>query len=323
VRTDKRTALGDVLPATVRRDDVRETSVGVWLESEVQWSERFRSIAGVRADWFRFDVDDARGLNSGERSDAIVSPKLTLVAGPWATTELYLQAGLGYHSNDARGVNARVDPVSLDPVRRASPLVRTEGAEAGLRSSLLPGLHSTVSAWWLDIDSELVFIGDAGNTEAGRPSRRYGIELANYWDVSDWLALDADVSWSRARFRDDAPGGRRIPGSVETVVAAGVTLKEWRGFFGSVRARYFGPRPLVEDDSVRSDSTLLVSAQLGYRWRERWSLTVDVFNVLNRKDSDIEYFYESAISPTAPLREERHFHPVGPISARVTLGVAF
>jgi outer membrane receptor protein involved in Fe transport len=220
-------------------------------------------------------------------------------------------------------VNARVDPVTLDPVGRADPLVRSEGAETGVRTSFLPGLHATLSAWWLDIDSELVFIGDAGNTEAGRPSRRYGIELASYWDVNDWLALDADVAWSRSRFRDDAPEGNHIPGSIETVVAAGLTLKEWRGFFGSARLRYFGPRPLLEDDSVRSDSTLLVSAQLGYRWREGWSVTLDVFNLLNREDSDIDYFYESAISPTAPLREERHFHPVEPIAARVTLGVTF
>jgi outer membrane receptor protein involved in Fe transport len=268
-------------------------------------------------------VDDARGLNSGERDDAIVSPKLTLIAGPWANTELYLQGGLGYHSNDARGVNARVDPITLAAVERADPLVRTEGAEAGVRTSLARGHHGTLSAWWLDIDSELVFVGDAGTTEAGRPSRRFGIELANYWDVNDWLALDADVSWSRARFRDDAPEGRRIPGSIETVVAAGVTLKEWRGFFGSARLRYFGPRPLIEDDSARSDGTLLASAQLGYRWNERWALTLDVFNLLNRKDSDIDYFYESAISPSAPLREERHFHPVEPISARVALSATF
>jgi hydrogenase/urease accessory protein HupE len=323
VRVDKLTALGEVLPATVRRDDVAETSVSAWAESEVQWGEHFRSIAGLRADWFRFDVEDARGLNSGERSDAIVSPKLTLVAGPWSDTELYVQGGLGFHSNDARGVNARVDPVTGEPVGRADPLARTEGAEAGVRTSFAPGLHSTVSAWWLDIDSELVFIGDAGNTEAGRPSRRYGLELANYWDVNEWLAFDADVSWSRSRFRDDAPEGNRIPGSIETVVAAGVTLKEWRGFFGSARLRYFGPRPLIEDASVHSDATVLLSAQLGYRFGERWTVTVDAFNLLDRKDSDIDYFYESAISPSAPLREERHFHPVEPISARVTIGATF
>ena len=322
-RVAKTTRAGDGLPVVVRRDDVAETSLGVWLESEVQWSERFRSIAGARADWFRFDVEDARGLNSGERDDAIVSPKLSLVAGPWASTELYVQGGLGYHSNDARGVNSRVDPVTLAAVDRADPLVRTQGAEAGIRTSGAPGLHTTVSAWWRGIDSELVFVGDAGATEAGRPSRRWGFELANYWDLNEHLAFDADVSWSRARFRNDAPEGRRIPGAIETVVAAGITWKGWRGIFGSTRLRYFGPRPLIEDGSAHSDSTLLLSAQVGYRWNERWSLSVDAFNLLNRKDSDIEYLYESAISPAAPLREERHFHPVEPISARVTLSASF
>jgi hypothetical protein len=323
VRVDKIDRDGRLLPATVRRDDVIETSIGVWGESEIAWSEHFRSVVGLRADWFRFDVEDRRGLDSGERDDAIVSPKLTLVFGPWDDTEIYVQGGLGFHSNDARGVNARVDPVTGARSRRADPLVRTEGAELGARSAFAPGLHSTLSAWWLDIDSELIFIGDAGTTEAGRPSRRYGIELANYWDVNEWLALDADFSWSRTRFRDAAPEGDHVPGSIETVVAAGVTLKEWRGFFGSVRLRYFGPRPLREDDGVRSDATLLLGAQLGYRWRERYTLTLDAFNLLNREDSDIDYFYESAIAPSAPLREERHFHPVEPISARVTFGVSF
>ncbi len=162
-----------------------------------------------------------------------------------------------------------------------------------MRTTFLPGLHRTVSAWWLDIDSELVFVGDAGTTEAGRPSRRYGVELANYWAVNDWLTLDADVSWSHARFGDKAPEGRHIPGSIETVVAAGATISDWHGFFASLRLRYFGPRPLLEDDGVRSDSTILLGAQLGYRFGERWTLTVDAFNLLDRKDSDLDYFYET------------------------------
>ncbi|MBM4385955.1 MAG: TonB-dependent receptor [Deltaproteobacteria bacterium] len=319
----QRVAKAGGLPAIVRSDDIAETSVSGFAEGELHWSDTFRSVLGVRADWFHCDVRDRLGLNSGERSDAIVSPKLTLIAGPWDGTELYAQAGLGYHSNDARGVNTRIDPLTLVGVKRADPLVRTAGAEVGVRTAFLPGLHSTVSAWWLDLDSELVFVGDAGTTEAGRPSRRYGLELANYWNATDWLTLDADVSWSRTRFRDDAPEGNHVPGSIETVVAAGATIEDWRGFFASVRLRYFGPRPLIEDDSARSDATLLVSAQAGYRWNERWTLTLDAFNLLDREDSDIDYFYESRISPTAPLSEERHFHRVEPISARLTLSAQF
>ena len=102
----------------------------------------------------------------------------------------------------------------------ADPLVQTYGAEAGVRNSTLPGLHSSIAFWWLEIDSELLFVGDAGTTEATRPSRRYGVELTNYYNPTPWLTFDVDYSWSHARFRDDEPEGDHIPGSVENVVAA-------------------------------------------------------------------------------------------------------
>jgi hydrogenase/urease accessory protein HupE/outer membrane receptor protein involved in Fe transport len=314
---------------TVRDDRIHETSAGPFFEAEIQWCERFRSVAGVRADWYRFYVDDSLDLNSDSRDDLIASPKLSLIFGPWGSTEFYLQGGLGFHSNDARGVNTRIDPVSLDPLDRADPLVRTHGAEAGMRASWLPGLHSTASVWMLDLDSELVFIGDAGTTEAGRPSRRYGIELANYWSPTGWLDFDLDFSLSRARFRDNpreagVPIGRHVPGSIQSVLAAGVTLKELGGFSGGLRLRYFGPRPLSEDNDAHSGSTTLVSASLGYRFNETWSLEFDVFNLFDREDSDIEYFYESRIAPLpTDAAEEIHFHPVESTSARVGVTARF
>jgi len=314
---------GNSLPARVRDDRILETSISPYFEAEVQWNEWLRSIAGVRVDYFRFEVDDERGLNSGVRDDAIASPKLTLAFGPWADTEFYLQGGFGFHSNDARGVNTRIDPVTGEAVTPADPLVRTVGTEAGVRTNWLRGLHSTISAWWLDIDSELIFVGDAGTTEAGRPSRRYGLEFANYYSPTDWLTFDADIAISHTRFRDNAPEGRYIPGSIESVAAAGVTVSNWHGFFGSVRVRYFGPRPLTEDDSVRSGSTTLLNAEVGFEVNDHWRFRVEAFNLLNRKDSDIDYFYESAISPSAPIREQIHFHPVEPISARAVLEVRF
>jgi hydrogenase/urease accessory protein HupE len=311
---------------TTRDDKIRETSVAPWLEAEVQWCERFRSVAGLRADWYRFEVDDRRDVNSGERDDLIGSPKLSLIFGPWGSTELYLQGGLGFHSNDARGVNTRIDPT--DPtlttlVNRADPLVRTEGFEGGMRTTWLPGLHSTISLWQLDLDSELVFIGDAGNTEASRPSRRRGIEIANYYTPTEWLTLDLDVSISRARFRDDSPDGDEVPGSIENVVAAGIAVHDLGPFSASLRMRYFGPRPLVEDDSARSGSTTLVSAGLGYQIDDTWSVEAEVFNLFDRDESDIEYFYDSDTGLGTALPEEIHFHPVEPMSARIGVTARF
>ncbi len=331
VRVDKVNAAdGSLLPATTREDEILQTSGGLFLENKVQWSDRFRTVAGVRGDLYRFDVDAGRGPNSGERSDGIASPKLSLIAGPWAKTEIYVQGGLGFHSNDGRGTVTRVDPVTGSPVdadgnpiQRADPLVQTVGAEVGVRTLAVDRLQSTVSFWWLDIDSELLFVGDAGLTEASRPSRRYGVEWANFYTLAKDLTLDADFSFSHAEFRDNDPAGDHIPGSIESVIAAGISYHPAKGLFGGLRLRYFGPRPLIEDDTFRSGETILLSGQIGYRFNPTWTLTAEVFNVLDRRDHDIDYAYESRVRPGDAAVTQRHYHPVEPIQARFALTARF
>ena len=124
----------------------------------------------------------ATALNSGQGTSGLLSPKVSAVFGPWAGTELYANAGMGFHSNDARGAGITVDP-DRSTGQRVTPLVRAKGAEVGMRTVRVRGLQSTVSLWYLGLDSELLFVGDAGTTEPGRPSRRYGVEWTNYWRV--------------------------------------------------------------------------------------------------------------------------------------------
>lgn len=312
--------------STTRADHVIETSVGVYYENKTQWAEKVRTVAGVRADVFNFDVRTSNlDVNTGEKTSFIASPKASLIFGPWAQTEFYINGGLGYHSNDARGVLTNVDPGSGERVPNAKPLVRTKGAEVGIRTSAIEGLQSSLTFWMLDIDSELLFVGDAGTTEPSRPSRRYGVEFANFYNVNKWLTLDADFAWSHTRFRDDAPEGNYIPGSLETVVAAGISVHDiWGGFFGSLRVRYFGPRSLIEDDSVRSSSTTTVNAQLGYKFNETWTATVDLLNLLDERSSDIDYYYTSRLrgEPDAGV-DDIHTHPNEPFSARFTVTARF
>jgi outer membrane receptor protein involved in Fe transport len=246
------------------------------------------------------------------------------VLGPWGETEFYVNAGYGFHSNDARGATITEDPKTHEPVERVTPLVRAKGAEVGLRSVLVPRLQTTVSLWGLEIGSELVFTGDAGTTEPSRPSRRAGIELANYWSPLSGLVFDADLALSRARFTDPDPSGDRIPGAVESVASAGVSVNDLAGFFGSVRLRYFGPRPLIEDDSVRSKSSTLVNAQIGYPLAPGVRLALDVFNALNARVSDIDYFYRSRL-PGEPASgvDDIHTHPAEPRSARLAVLYSF
>ncbi len=321
--TDKVDWDGNLIPGTTRRDDIWELSLAPYAENRIQWLEKLRSIVGVRFDYFHFDVNADSPGGSGVEDAVKASPKASVILGPWWDSELYLSGGMGYHSNDARGVTASVDP--------ADPLVRTYGAEVGVRSSYLKGLHSTIAFWWLDIDSELLFVGDAGTTEATRPSRRYGLELANYYSPTEWLTFDADYSLSHARFRDSKPEGNHIPGSVENVIAAGVSVHDLPplpGFSGELRVRYFGPRALTEDDSVRSNDSILLNARVAYQITHTWGVSLEVFNLLDRKDSEIDYYYASRLpgEPAGPDDggyNDIHFHPVSPVSVRGALTARF
>jgi hypothetical protein len=310
--------------ATTREDVVGQTMTGVFGETEIEWSRRLRTTFGVRADVYQFSVTSQLPANSGSGSAALASPKFGAVLGPWAATELYVNGGMGYHSNDARGAVIRVDPVTGEAIDPVTPLVRAKGAEFGVRSVAIRGLQTTVALWHLGIDSELLFVGDAGTTTAGRPSSRTGVEWANYWRPLPWLTADVDVSLSRARFRDEDPAGRYIPGALDRVVSAGVGVEPQSGAFGTLRMRHFGPRPLIEDASVKSPATTLWNGEAGYRLSSRVRLVLEVFNLFNAEASDIDYFYTSRL-PGEPADgvDDLHTHPALPRSARLALQVTF
>jgi hypothetical protein len=310
--------------STTREDEAGQTLLGVYAQSEIEWTRTFRTTLGVRADVYQFAVTSNNALNSGTGSDGLASPKFAAIFGPWAGTEFYANAGMGYHSNDARGAAINVDPSTGEPAERVTPLVRAKGAEVGVRTVRLRGLQSTVALWYLGLDSELLFVGDAGTTEPGRPSRRLGVEWTNYARVKPWLTVDADLSLSRARFTDDDPVGDEIPGALDRVISAGVTVEPSRALVGSLRVRHFGPRPLLEDGSVNSKSTTLWNAEAGYRFSNKARLVLELFNVFDAKVSDIDYYYASRLAgePDEGI-EDIHTHPSLPRSARVSLQFSF
>jgi outer membrane receptor protein involved in Fe transport len=309
---------------TIRQDAVLQTSGAGYAQNEIVWAPWLRSLAGLRLDGYRFKVNAGDPDNGGVKRAGIVSPKGGVVIGPFSGTELYANAGLGFHSNDARGATITRDPVSGDAVDPVTPLVRAKGAEVGVRTVAIPHLQTSLTAWTLSLASELLFVGDAGTTEAGRPSHRYGIEFANYYAPRPWLILDGDVSWSNAQFTDISPVGGHIPGSVATVVSGGATLDSLHNVFGSIRLRYFGPRALIEDDSVRSRATSLINLEGGYRITKGLKIAVDVFNLLDAKDSDIDYYYTSRLfNEPADGVDDVHLHPALPRTARVSLILGF
>lgn len=299
--------------ATTRDDKVRETQLGLYGQTTLELTPWLRGVAGLRADSARFCVDGlSDAANSGSVSDHLLSPKLSLILGPWAKTEFFFNAGKGFHSNDARGV-----------VVDAPGLVAARGLELGARSEWLPGLQSSLALWKLDFDSELVYVGDAGATEPNRPSTRRGVEWNNRWIPRPWLLVDADLAWTHARFANADPAGKRIPNAVDKVASLAVSLRDRGPWSGSLQWRYLGSGALIEDNSVRSRSSLTTNLRIARKLGAKAELTLDMFNLFDRKVDDIQYFYESQLPGEAAPVADRHVHPAEPRTLRLTLRVDF
>jgi hypothetical protein len=319
-----RTAQRDWL-STVRDDHVRLGNTGIWTDTTVRWTDWLRSSIGLREDIFAGRVLSDTSENSGSAQASMASPKAGIVLGPWFKTEFYGNAGYGLHSNDIRGVTITVDPNDrVTPLDRVPLLVRSRGAELGVRTRAVEGLTSSVAFFLLDFDSELLFVGDAGTTEPSRPSRRVGVEWVNQYKPVPWLSFDLDLAYTRARFTGFDPAGDRIPGAPAWIGSAAVTFGNETGWFGALKARYFGPRPLIEDDSVRSLASLIFNARAGYRFDSGMRLQLDVLNLFNAQTNQIEYYYLSRL-PGEPIGgvADRHVHPAEPRAIRLTLAGRF
>ncbi|MEM7415900.1 MAG: TonB-dependent receptor [Gemmatimonadota bacterium] len=306
--------------ATIRMDDVNQWSAGVFTTLTTQWSPAFRSELGLRWDGYAFDVESDRTENSGSSTAGVVSPKASLAWLAAPSVEVYASGGLGFHSNDARGVLTVFDPIDQVAVDPVDPIAGSWGGEFGLRLTPTSGWVSTATAWAINLDSELLYVGDAGQVEPSDGSRRVGLTVANFYRIDSEWAADLDVSFTRARFQDVAVGEDRIPGALEQVLAMGVAREPvGDGVFGSIRLRHFGAYPLIESGDVRAEPSSMVNAVLGFALGDlRFSATL--LNATDEQDSDIQYLYASRLEgePLAGV-EDVHFHPFAPRRVNVTV----
>lgn len=312
-----------------RSDEINQNSVSLYWENRKQWSGELRTVLGARYDLLRFDVEDRVGVNrfgvdvspnAGTTNDDIASFKGNLIYSLSDAWEVYASAGQGFHSNDARGTTIVVDPTSGVAADQVDPLVRSTGFELGTRGFVSDQLNISAAVWTLRLDSELLFVGDVGNTEASRPSERRGIEAVVYYHFTDYLSADFEYAYTDAEFRDDDPTGDNIPGAVRDVLQAGLNANFGENWSGSLRFRYFGNRPLAEDGRVESDATSTLNLRVGYR-QDQWQATLDVFNLSDRRDNNIAYLYASRLlnEVGGDAVEDVHFHPVEPRAVRLSL----
>ncbi|MRW89320.1 TonB-dependent receptor [Duganella sp. FT80W] len=310
--------------SVISESKVKEGSLGAYLENTVQWRDWLRTIAGLRYDRYRFDVNSSIAENSGKVSAGTTSPKFSVVLGPWAKTEFFINYGEGFHSNDARGTTVHLTPKELLPTDPVTPLVKTRGAELGARTEFIPGLQSSMALWKLRSASELVFSGDAGDTSPSRGSYRSGVEWNNHYIANAWLLFDLDMAYSRAHYTEHDEVGDYIPGAVGKVASFGATISDLGPWSAAFQLRYFGPRPLIEDNSIRSAATAIAYARLGYKLNRRWTVQLDAFNLFDRRVSDVDYYYASRLQgEPAEGVTDIHYHPAERRTMRVTVKTTF
>lgn len=296
--------------------EVAQTSLSVYLDERVEFFPWLTVLAGGRVDRMDVAVDDVRqdvpleDRNSGLAHAVLVSPKASLVLSPLRYLDFFVNFGRGFHSNDARGATFRADPASL--------LVPATGYEVATQLRLPSQLTLTSALYLLDLDSEQVYVGDAGTTEPGARSRRYGVELTGVYNPSPWLSLDASATFNRAKYTAAPSNGGVVPLAPTQTASAGATLKLPQGSFGSVRVRHVGERPANEDRSLYARGFSIVSAMVGHRYQNfEGMLTID--NLLDSQWEEVQFATESRLQNEVQPVDEIHFAPGWPFTAMITL----
>ena len=307
----------------IREDQVDESSISSFYEMSFDLRSSWRAVLGIRADAFKFKVNSKDYNLTDDDSDFILSPKASIAYAFSDNNEMYFSYGNGFHSNDARGVITFADSIAEEKLSPADPLVKSTGLEWGIKALINEQLNTSLAVWSLELDSELLFVGDAGNTEANRPSKRWGIEFNNLWSINEIWSLEADFAYSNAKFNDDDLENRSVPGSLKNV-ASGILSAEYpSGFFASFSFRYFGEVPLIEDGSIKSEGSTYANLALGWLMDD-WQVQLDILNIFDSNDHDIDYFYASRLAgEPANGYEDIHYHIFEPRQIRFYLSKEF
>lgn len=313
----------------IRVDNVQQWSGSVFWENELRWTDRLRSVIGLRHDYYDFDVvaleagdNTTLGPNSGTADADINTASLSWIYKLSDNHELYAAIGEGFHSNDARGVTIALDPLTGEPVDAADPLVDTLVSEIGLRAFFTERLNATVAVWQLDIDSELIFVGDAGNTEdTGVASERYGLEVTGYFQLDPRWSMDFEYAWTNAQFKTPIDGSTDIPAALDNVVSAGLNFKLDENFNANLRFRHFDDFPL--DGGAEADGSTMLNLRLAWQVSDSLAVNLDVLNLTDSDDHDVEYFYESQLAGETMPVADSHFHVFEPRSLRLYMDYKF
>lgn len=300
---------------SIQKGDVKETNVFVWINQDIELSKRFNLNASLRYDHFIFKYRDelAGATTFSRQTKSILSPKINLSYTPDPKIKIYLNNGIGFHSNDTR--------VILDQAAR-DILPRVIGTDLGIILKPVKNLILKTAIWHLFSAQEFIYVGDAGIVEPGGQSRRMGIDLSARYQFNPWLFADFDINLTRARALEAAKGEDYIPLAPALTSIGGLTAKTKKGFSASLRYRLIGERPANEDNSIQAQGYFLLDAVVNYRVKQ-FDLMISGENLLNRNWREAQFDTESRLRFEAAPVSEIHYTPGTPLFLKAAISFYF
>ncbi|MGI4742137.1 MAG: TonB-dependent receptor [Janthinobacterium lividum] len=306
---------------TVSVGQLHEQNINAYLDETLELTDRFTVNAALRADvfLFRFQGQEATSVSGfvplvGRVTRSRVSPKLNLYYQLSPVVQLFVRSGVGFHSNDARGV--------VQGAGSFNALPRALGAEVGSTFKPVPSLVVNAALWVLHLQDELVYSGDEGTTESTGPTRRYGLDVSARYQFTRYLFLDVDANYSHSRLVEAPVGEDYIPLAPSFTSIGGLTFKSLNGLSASLRYRHIDSRPATEDNSIHARGYFLLDAVASYT-RPRFQLGATVENLLNAQWNEAQFATDSQLRGEISSVNELNFTPGTPFFVKLNASVFF
>lgn len=285
---------------TIQLGDVDETNFYGFLNAEFDFGKLTINPA-VRIDHFKFIYNDLLSdtYRTLSENKTRISPKLNFIYAQNEDLQFYLKTGMGFHSNDTRVVVAQngkeILPVSY-------------GADLGTIWKPIPRLFINGALWYLFLEQEFVYVGDAGIVEPSGKTRRMGADLGVRYQLTDWLFLDSDITYTYARSTEEPEGEDYIPLAPDFTYTGGLSTKFDSGFSAGLQLRHLANRPANEDNSIVAKGYTVTDINLNYEWKNiLFGITVE--NLFDTEWNETQFATESRLQDEQTPVEEIHFTP--------------
>ncbi|WP_179345676.1 TonB-dependent receptor [Winogradskyella ursingii] len=298
----------------IQLGDINQTNLDAFVNAEFEFG-KWKIAPALRLDYFKFLYNDQLLANYETQSETKTrfSPKLNFFYTAKDNLKLFLKSGVGFHSNDARVVVAN----SGEDI-----LPRSYGLDIGTVWKPFPKLVINSALWYLFLEQEFVYVGDAGIVEPSGKTRRYGVDLGLRYQFTDWLFLDSDATYTNARSTEDSDGENFIPLAPDFTLTSGLSVDDLNGFSGGLRIRYLDDRPANEDNSIVAEGYFVTDFNANYRFNDI-ILGIAIENLFDVDWNETQFATESRLRNESQPIEEIHFTPGTPFFIKGSVTYTF